>query len=292
MSEALRVGLVGAGPWAGMVHAPVLAAGPETALAGVWARRPEAAAELAGRYGAPVFEQPDDLYAACDAVAFAVPPDVQATMAIDAARAGKHLLLEKPIAADLDAAIRLAEAVDAAGVASMVVLSWRYSQAVRDFLDAAAAFDAIGGTGRFISGALLGGPFATPWRLERGALLDVGPHVLDLLDAAIGPIVDIRAHGNRHGWIGLQCTHSGGASSDVSLCVTVPVAPHQAGVALYGPGGTIDIDCAAAVGVDAFATLRREFAAAVTAGRHPLDVHRGLHLQRLLDAAERQLLGG
>mgnify|MGYP002336185102 CR=1 FL=1 len=138
MSEALRVGLVGAGPWAGMVHAPVLAAGPETALAGVWARRPEAAAELAGRYGAPVFEQPDDLYAACDAVAFAVPPDVQATMAIDAARAGKHLLLEKPIAADLDAAIRLAEAVDAAGVASMVVLSWRYSQAVRDFLDAAA----------------------------------------------------------------------------------------------------------------------------------------------------------
>ncbi|MDQ1396460.1 MAG: hypothetical protein QOG64_1719, partial [Acidimicrobiaceae bacterium] len=44
MTGALAVGLVGAGPWATMVHAPVLSAGPETLLAGVWARRPEAAA--------------------------------------------------------------------------------------------------------------------------------------------------------------------------------------------------------------------------------------------------------
>lgn len=273
-----------------MVHAPVLAAGPETTLAGVWARRPEAASELAGRHGVPAFDRAGDLYAVCDAVAFAVPPDVQATMAVEAATAGKHLLLEKPIAGDLDAAEGLAGAVDAAGVASMVVLSWRYSNAVRDFLRQAASFAAVGGTGRFISGALLGGPFATPWRLERGALLDVGPHVLDLLDAALGPIVDVRAHGNLHGWIGLQCEHEGGASSDISLCVTVPVTPHQAGVAIYGPTGTVEIDCAAAVGVDAFATLRREFADAVVTGHHPLDVHRGLHLQRLLDRAERQLL--
>lgn len=42
----IKVGIVGAGPWTSMVHAPVFATGPETALSGVWARRPEAAAKL------------------------------------------------------------------------------------------------------------------------------------------------------------------------------------------------------------------------------------------------------
>src|SRR5690606_24187086 len=46
-ADALTVGLVGAGPWASMFHAPAIAGGPETRLAAVWARRPEAAGELA-----------------------------------------------------------------------------------------------------------------------------------------------------------------------------------------------------------------------------------------------------
>ncbi|MFE6133357.1 gfo/Idh/MocA family oxidoreductase, partial [Streptomyces sp. NPDC056437] len=37
----VRVGLVGAGPWARAMHARMLAAGPETTLTAVWARRPE-----------------------------------------------------------------------------------------------------------------------------------------------------------------------------------------------------------------------------------------------------------
>ncbi|MHB8468022.1 MAG: Gfo/Idh/MocA family oxidoreductase, partial [Acidimicrobiales bacterium] len=76
----------------------MLAAGPETSLAGVWARRPEAAAELAARFGAPAFDRYEDLLDASEAVAFAVPPDVQATMALEAVAAGKALLLEKPLA--------------------------------------------------------------------------------------------------------------------------------------------------------------------------------------------------
>src|SRR5688500_3003567 len=111
MPEPLRVGLVGGGPWAKMVHAPVLAAGPETVLAGVWARRPDQAERLASRHGAPSFDTVDELFANCDAVAFAVPPGVQAELAVRAAGQGKALLLEKPIAGDLDAAQRLADAV-------------------------------------------------------------------------------------------------------------------------------------------------------------------------------------
>ena len=48
----LSFGLIGGGPWALRVHGPVLAAHPRARLAGVWTRRPEAAAEVAARFGA------------------------------------------------------------------------------------------------------------------------------------------------------------------------------------------------------------------------------------------------
>lgn len=290
--EPIPVGLVGAGPWASILHAPMLAAGPETRLAGVWARRPEAAAELAARHGTEAFLRIEDLFDRCAAVAFAVPPEVQAELALAAAAAGKAVLLEKPIAADIAGAERLADAVGAAGVASVVVLSWRYASPIRSFLTEAATFDAHGGRGTFVSGALLGGAFATPWRLERGALPDLGPHVIDLLDAALGPVVDVQAHGRSLGWVGLLLDHESGRSSEVSLCATAAVEPQHAGVELFGRSGVLTIDCASAVDGHAFATLRREFAAAVRGVPHPLDVQRGLHLQRIIAKAEAQLAAG
>ena len=47
-----RVGLVGAGPWATMFHAPMLAGASRLELTVVWARRPEAAAALGCEVGA------------------------------------------------------------------------------------------------------------------------------------------------------------------------------------------------------------------------------------------------
>jgi predicted dehydrogenase len=291
MTEPVAVGLIGAGPWASMVHAPVLAASPHTRLAGVWARRPEAAAELAARHGTTAFESVDALLDSCEAVACCVPPDVQAEHAIRAARAGKHLLLEKPIAGDLDGAERLADAVGEAGVGSMIVLSWRYAASVRAFVADAPALAPFAGRGAFVSGALLGGMFATPWRLERGPLLDLGPHVVDLLDASLGAVTGVRAHGDLLGWVGLLLDHEGGAVSEASLCATSALQPHRSGVEIYGAGGALDIDCATAVGPEAFATLAEELSTMVRTGTgHPLDVQRGLHLQRILASAEEQLL--
>lgn len=291
MSRSVAVGLVGAGPWASMVHAPVLARTPGLRLAGVWARRPEAAAELATKHSAAACATTAELFARCDAVAFAVPPGVQAVLAIEAAQAGCAVLLEKPIAADLSGAERLADEVGAAGVASMVVLSWRYAVAVRAFLEEAARFEAFGGVGHFLSAGMLAGPYRTPWRLDRGPLLDLGPHVVDLLDAALGPVVDVRASGALTDFVVLQLDHESGATSQATLSGTTAVEPHRAGVSLYGPDGVLEVDTATAVGPEAFATLGREFAEAAAGGpRHALDVGRGLHLQRVLDAAERQLV--
>lgn len=291
MSDSVAVGLVGAGPWAGMVHAPALAAGPATRLAGVWARRPEASAELAAKHGAPSFARIEELFDACEAVAFSVPPDVQADLAARAARAGKAVLLEKPLAMDLDGARRVAGAIADAGVVSQMVFTLRYSRAARDFLARVSDLDPFGGYGSFVSSVLSGGPFATPWRLEKGALLDLGPHIVDLLDASLGRVAGVRAHGDPLGWLGLTLEHEGGAVSQASVSMAGTGELPPARVEVYGRKGHAVLDWSQ-LGDDAFATMVAEFAAAVRGGQSPaLDAAHGLRIQEVLASAEAQLAG-
>ncbi|SNT59507.1 Predicted dehydrogenase [Asanoa hainanensis] len=282
VEEPVRVGLVGAGHWAEVMHGPTLAAGPETTLVGVWARRAEAAASLATRLGtsaAPSFEA---LLDRCEAVAFAVPPDIQADLAVQAAEAGRALLLEKPVALTVADAERVAKAVRENGVVSQLVLTKRYHPATRAFLAAAASFPAIGARSRYLHGGFLAGPFATGWRLDHGALYDLGPHLLDLVEAALGPIEAIDRRGST--WLELACRHRGGAISQLSLSGMVGgLTGSRAGVELYGPTGALEIDFATVDHAECWPVLRAEFAHAVRTGTsHPLDADHGVHLQQLL----------
>ncbi|MFD4788644.1 Gfo/Idh/MocA family protein [Streptomyces sp. NPDC058459] len=284
----VRVGLVGAGPWARAMHARVLAAGPETQLTAVWARRPQAAEETAAPYGAHVAADFADLLDRCEAVAFAVPPAVQAELAPRAARKGRALLLEKPLGPDLPAARRVADAVADAGVVSQLVLTKRYQAATRDFLTAARGLDVVGARSCYLHGAFLGGEFATGWRLEHGALLDLGPHLLDLLDAAIGPVTAIRRTGDPRRWTELTCEHANGAVSQASLSGSVDVPRALTRVELFGRDAPLVYDTAGIDHEEGWPLLRREFATAVrTHTPTDLDARRGLHLQTLLDMAAR-----
>src|SRR5690242_21876855 len=125
MTRPLRFGLVGTGHWARITHAPALAATDGIQFTAVWGRNAGAARDLADRYHATAYDDISGLVANVDAVAFAVPPDVQAAIAIRAAGAGKHLLLEKPIAISTADADALADAVEQANDASAVVLTAR-----------------------------------------------------------------------------------------------------------------------------------------------------------------------
>lgn len=288
MTAPVSIGLVGAGPWAKAMHAPVFSAGPETTLTAIWARRPEAAAPLAQQYGAHLCATFDELLDRCEAVAFAVPPDVQADLAVRAARAGKALFLDKPLALDLAAARRLVEAVDDAGVPTQMMLGRRYHPTVRAFLDTARTFDAVGARSCLISGSLLGGDFATGWRLAEGALYDLAPHALDLLDAALGPIVDLSARGDSRTWIEISCEHAGGAISQASLSGAIGVSGGRRELSLYSRDGALELPTDIHY-PDAFPAIRAEFAATVRRWRSPeLDAHRGLYLQQLLAAADRR----
>jgi predicted dehydrogenase len=290
----LRMGLVGAGPWAQAFHAPMLAAGPATSLAAVWARRPEAAQELAAEHGAEAVTSFDELFDRCDAVAFAVPPDVQAELAPRAASAGKHLLLEKPLAFDLAGAERVAAAVEAAGVQTVLLLRNRFTAAGRAFVETARATRPRGALASFVSGAALPGAFfATPWRVERGALFDLGPHVLDLLDAALGRIERVRAAGDPRHWLCLTTEHEGGALAQAALSITTPGETGPFRCEAFTEEGAVLFDGALAdqeAGVPA--AITSALATAVATGRpHPVDVRRGLELQRLLTQAESSLGG-
>ncbi|HEY0805727.1 MAG TPA: Gfo/Idh/MocA family oxidoreductase [Pseudonocardiaceae bacterium] len=293
--QPLRFGLIGAGPWATMVHAPAIAAHPDTELVSIWARRPDAAATLAAEHAASVAADPDELIAGVDAVAFAVPPDVQAEIAVRAAVAGRHLVLEKPIGANLVQAQRLADAVADAGVASIVLLTRRYAPEVIEWL---AQADEIGGwltaSAIWYGGALLAGPFSnSPWRQERGGLLDVGPHTLDLLDAAAGPITDVLAaeHGTPDLWH-LVLAHENGVTSTASLSLAMAIDHQVVDLALYGPGGRLPLPAPMTPTAACYANLLDDLLNMLHSGQytHRCDVARGLHLQRVLDKAEKLAL--
>lgn len=288
--SALQVGLVGAGPWAHSFHAAMISAGPETELTAIWARRPEAAQELARDYGSTAVDSFDELVDKCEALVFSVPPDVQAALAPIAAKAGKALLLEKPIGLNLAQAEALTDAVLSEGVVTQMMLTNRYSQGVRDFITEARRRTPLGGVATYINGACLaGGYFATPWRVEKGALLDLGPHVLDLFDAALGPIVDIHGRGDPTRWFTVTAEHENGALSQAALSLTTPADGEITGVRVFTDQGELTTDY---VGKDgdpkAPHTIRAEFAAAARSGKsHELSIERALYLQRWLDRAER-----
>jgi predicted dehydrogenase len=269
----------------------------DVAFVGVWARRPEAAGQLARLHGVTGYDDLEALFADCDAVSFSVPPSVQSDLAARAARAGLAVLLDKPVGANVAEAEALAAAIDEAKVVSQVILTNRYFDAMRSFLDDVRDLDNYGGRASFFgNGCVPGTYFATPWRVAEGGLLDLGPHVLDGLDAALGRIVGIEARGDPHRLVLLECEHDNGRVSQGALSAN---SNQTSGlmVEVHGLDGRRTFDAGAFTAEQTaaeFANAQRrivaEFAAAVASvTSHELDVHRGLHLQRLIDHAASQL---
>lgn len=286
----VAVGLVGAGPWAANVLAPLLAEGPETVLTGVWSPGLVTSRALAERHGAPPCESFDDLLARSEAVAFAVPPDAQADLAVRAAAAGRHLMLDKPLAFDVPAAERVVHAASAAGVATQLMLTHRYRRATRDWLERARESRPTAARLTFLSGAFVRGPYANAWRREHGVLHDLGPHAFDLLEGVLGPIVSIAGTGDPRATVALVCTHESGATSEVSLSGVSELPQTVFTLEASGPSGALAFDAVAASTESPWAAVRRSFARAVRGGERPAhDAARGLALQRLIARASEAL---
>ncbi len=134
------------------------------------------------------------------------------------------------------------EAADAAGVASVVFFTTRFQPEPQAWIEEQAR---VGGwfTGRAQwLGAVFtseDNPFAaSPWRQEKGALWDVGPHALSVLLPVLGEPRRVTAAAYGPGdTVHLVLDHSGGASSSTTLSLTAPPAAAGAMTELRGESG-------------------------------------------------------
>jgi predicted dehydrogenase len=286
----MRFGLVGTGYWARETHAAALAAHPEAELAGVWGRSPERAAELAHDCGAKAYEDVDEMFADVDAVAFAVPPDVQAELAVRAAKAGCHLLMDKPMALSSEAANRVVAAADHAGVRSLVFFTNRFSSNQADWLAGVRQESGwnSGYVRRHTSIFAPGSPYAdSRWRRDRGALWDLGPHALSILLPVLGPVSHVIADRGQGDGVRVLLHHESGASSTMSLSLTADPGSQGSTWLLFGQDRQTSMPEPTTTSVEAMAAC----ISALTAdqpGRwtHPCNAHFGRDVVRILEAAD------
>ena len=209
--ENLNIGLIGAG-FMGKAHSLAYAAMPmffwPAPAMPVRKTIAEATAPLAAeasrRFGfekytadwREVVEDPE-----IDVIDIATPNHLHAEIAIAAAKAGKHIISEKPLARTSEEARQMYDAVKDAGVVHMVAFNYRRTPAVA----LAKKFIEEGAIGRITNfrGTYLQDWSADPnsplsWRFQKkiagsGALGDIATHVIDLARYLVGDVAQVNA---------------------------------------------------------------------------------------------------
>lgn len=290
----MKFGLVGTGPWAQLAHGPGLAEADDVELVGVWGRSPDRTRRLAETLGTTAYDDYDAMLADVEAVAFAVPPDVQVEMAMAAVQAGRHLLLDKPVSTDPQSARALAAAAQDRGVSSVVFFTDRFVGASRDWLaDVRHTGGWHGGWFRWFSALQeADNAFgASPWRQEHGALWDTGPHALSTLIAALGPVRSVSAVPGAGDLVNLTLVHVGGVLSTATLTQFAPPAAAEHTAAVWGESGTSRMPQRPASDHHLLLAAAAQELVAVAGGqaRTEVDLAFGADVVDLLGEAQRQI---
>src|SRR5918996_2860578 len=197
--QTLRVGIAGTG-FIGRVHArSALLAGGR--IAGIAASTPERAADAARELGAErAFGGAEELVVAddVDVVHICVPNHLHLPLARAALEAGKHVVLEKPIALDAAEADELVAAAERAGRVATVPFAYRYYPTVREARPRIGAGEA--GPLRLLQGGYLQDWLLRAeddnWRVEpelggrSRAFADIGSHLCDLIEFVSGQRIE------------------------------------------------------------------------------------------------------
>ena len=197
----LRFGLIGCGRVAPR-HAQSLQQLSNTQLVAVADLKASRAGNFAQEYGAVATTDYHALLARADvdAVSVCVPSGLHAQVAIDAMHAGKHVLVEKPIAITLADADHMIAVAQATGRRLGVVLQNRYNhpmQALRQLIDA-------GDLGRLYLGnacvrwyrpqSYYEDGWHGTWAMDGGALMNQSIHHIDALQWFLGPVHSVYAY--------------------------------------------------------------------------------------------------
>lgn len=196
----MRVGIVGAG-FMGETHARAWAATPAR-VAAVYAPREEPTRKLAQQVGASACRSLQELIDKVDVVDVCAPTDRHAAIGLQVAAAGRHLLMEKPLARKLAEGQELLRACELAGVQLLV------GHVLRFFPEYAAAQASVarGDVGELAVLRLTRGSFQ-PWAgtshwltdesRSGGLVLDLMIHDFDYAQWLAGPVESVYARSVR-----------------------------------------------------------------------------------------------
>ena len=188
--DRVRTALVGCGK-VGQIHAQALAALPESEFVAACDVDLPRATSFATRFGVKPYSDVAQMLDECgvQALCIATPHPLHAEPAIEAARAGVHVLVEKPLAASLSDCDAMLAAARASGTKLGVISQRRWYEPVRRMK---AAIDA-GKIGRPVLGVFMmyswrdpayyqSDPWRGRWDTEGGGVLvNQSPHMIDLL---------------------------------------------------------------------------------------------------------------
>jgi UDP-N-acetyl-2-amino-2-deoxyglucuronate dehydrogenase len=259
MSESrVGVGILGAGMIARLYRLAVEACADLGAhLVGVGHPNPARDAAIAAEFGAPRLD-PEALLAhpEVDIVCVCTPSGRHAAEAIAAARAGKHVLVEKPMALSLADADAMIAAAEGAGVRLGVALQRRAEPHFQQLQAAVAA----GELGELTLG-MVSMPYyraqayydQAAWRGTwaqdgGGVLMNQGIHLIDLLLWLMGDPVEVQARAATlqravevEDTLAATLRFAGGAlATVVATTTTEPGFPHR--LEVYGTGGGIQVE--------------------------------------------------
>lgn len=251
MTEKLGVCIVGCGGIARLHADSCLSRDPSIALYGFDVNR-AAAESLMGRFGGAVIGDYEEVLRREDiaVVDICVPHHVHREVAVAALEAGKHVLLEKPLAATLEECDAILAAAANAPGKFMVAECWRfYEPAVK-----AAELIAQGVLGEvfFVQANSLQYYSPPGWRAKLkemggGAFLDRGVHFVHLARWLGGGVVTSVAAHTTHATIpamegedtGTALLHfASGAVGQVNVSWGMPGAPPAPNLAVFGSEGT------------------------------------------------------
>lgn len=184
--EKLRIGIIGAGNIAQNAHLPVYKERDDVQVVAIADWNLERAQQAAEKFGIPkAYSCVEDLLAAeqVDAVDICVWNRSHSEVAIAAARAGKHILCEKPMALNVEHALRMKEEVEKAGVLFMMAVPNRYRSDVtllKDMVDSGKLGEIYYAKTAMVRrrGTPLGW-FTDTAKSGGGPVIDIGVHCID-----------------------------------------------------------------------------------------------------------------
>jgi predicted dehydrogenase len=193
----LRIGLLGAAKIAPSAIVTPAKSVPEVSLVSVAARDPARAKEFATKHNIPrVHDSYDAMIAdpGIDALYIPLPNGLHGQWAIKAAKAGKHVLCEKPIAANAEEATAMAQAAREAGKVLMEAFHYRYHPLAQRMADIVAGGEL--GEIRHVQSSMC---FPLPlfkdirynFNLGGGAMMDAGCYAVHFARLLGGPDPDV-----------------------------------------------------------------------------------------------------